>query len=460
MGRSGRAAGGGDAQLAGGRFSLLGDAAVAATTAIFGAHDDNDDGGIKAPRDVESGVDGDAGEQLLEEEEKKKATTFSTVCDDGQGFDDELPDKPQATTFLTSMPGLGLRAGRTGREGKCARELVHLPVVTSNDAYRLGNAVERQGIGWIGARRLVLEGGERDYKDSILFNFLMGSNEEQRAFVGCVVAHKRRLERDGVRPSELHGDNETIVVPLRLSDKVRFMVEDYPVINAAVAEYKRRHCPWCTRLVIMTLLVWGEDKNHVFAYTYAEYVQSLTVLHAVAKRAQSPEGGALRVSIRSTLNADNDFVYSAFSPHLVLPMVTPSSWHQLLTYCNRAVFDAKRRAAAIDFFDRAVAPKLQLPGRRQRLANEYARLEAVVPETKVTVVNWFQREVRRRKLDEHKVTVSQMLTWHDWPAIIKPYIVGMKAYDNNVLKMAEAAEAMQAAREQSGGGQPTREPVR
>jgi hypothetical protein len=90
--------------------------------------------------------------------------------------------------------------------------------VTSNDAYRLGNAVERQGVGWIGARRLVLE-DEGAYKDSILFNFLMGESEEQRAFVGCVVAHKRRLERNGIEPHVLHGDNNTIVIPLRLSDK-------------------------------------------------------------------------------------------------------------------------------------------------------------------------------------------------------------------------------------------------
>jgi hypothetical protein len=47
----------------------------------------------------------------------------------------------------------------------------------------------------------------------------------------------------------------------------------------------------------------------------------VTVLHAIARMAQSPEGGGLKVSIRSTLNADNDFVYSAYSPHLVLPMV-------------------------------------------------------------------------------------------------------------------------------------------
>lgn len=356
------------------------------------------------------------------------------VCS-SDGFNDELPEKPVATTFLTTMPGLGLHEARM-KEGRCARELVNLPVVTSNDAYRLGNAVERQGVGWIGARRLVLE-DERAYKDSILFNFLMGENEEQRAFVGCVVAHKRRLERMGVEPHLMHGDNNTIVIPLRLSDKVRFVVEDYPVITTAIREYRRQHCPWCENLVIMTLLVWGEDKNHMFAYTYDEYKQSLTVLHAIAKKAQSPEGGGLHVSVRSTLNADNDFVYSAYSPHLVLPMVTPSSWHQLLTYSNRAVFDAKREAASITFFDNVIAPKLELPGRRQRLLNAYARLEASVPETKVTA-SWFQSEVRRRGLDEHRVTVSQMLTWRDWPSIIGPYVVGMKAYDKSVRRMAEA----------------------
>ena len=56
----------------------------------------------------------------------------------------------------------------------------------------------------------------------------------------------------------------------------------------------------------MTLLVWGEDKNHMFAYNYDEYKQSLTVLHSIAKHAQSPEGGSLLASAirsRSTLTA-------------------------------------------------------------------------------------------------------------------------------------------------------------
>ena len=42
-------------------------------------------------------------------------------------------------------------------------------------------------------------------------------------------------------------------------DAVRFMVEDYPVINTAILEYKRTHCPWCENLVIMTLLARGLD---------------------------------------------------------------------------------------------------------------------------------------------------------------------------------------------------------
>ena len=97
------------------------------------------------------------------------------------------------------------------------------------------------------------------------------------------------------------------------------MVEDYPVINRAILDYKRTHCPWCDTLVIMTLLVWGEDKNHMFAYSYDEYKQSLSILHAVAKTAQSTRGGGFRVMIRSTLDADNDFLFSAYSPHLLLP---------------------------------------------------------------------------------------------------------------------------------------------
>jgi hypothetical protein len=227
------------------------------------------------------------------------------------------------------------------------------------------------------------------------------------------------------------------------------MVEDYPVINTAIVEYKRTHCPWCTNLVIMTLLVWGEDKNHMFAYTYGEYKQSLTVLHAVARTAQSPAGGGLKVSIRSTLNADNDFVYSVYSPHLVIPMVTPSSWHQLLIYGNRAVFDVSRQAASLTFFDRVIAPKLEMPGRRERLLRTYTRLEALVPESSMAS-DWFQREVARRGLAEHRVLVAQMLTWRNWPAIVAPYVVGMGGYDEQVR--ASQHMAQQEQQQQRWGG--------
>ena len=126
----------------------------------------------------------------------------------------------------------------------------------------------------------------------------------------------------------------------------------------------------------------------MFAYNDEEYKQSLTVLRSIAKRAQTEEGGNLRVTVRSTLNADDDFVYSAYSPHLVLPLVTPSSWHQLLTYSTRAVFDPARAQAAETHFDTVIQPKLAMPGRRQRLLNVYKRLEARVPGD--VLVNWFQ----------------------------------------------------------------------
>jgi hypothetical protein len=109
------------------------------------------------------------------------------------GFNDALPENPRAATVLAKMPGLRAPDADAARVGRCARELVYLPVVTSNDAYRLGNAVERQGVGWLGARRLVLA-DEAAYTGSILFNFLLSGSEEQRAFVGCVVgAYTRPL---------------------------------------------------------------------------------------------------------------------------------------------------------------------------------------------------------------------------------------------------------------------------
>ena len=85
-------------------------------------------------------------------------------------------------------------------------------MVTSNDAYRLGNAVERQGVGWLGARRLVLE--DETGTRMLSVQLLMGESEEQRSFVGCVVERKRALERAGMDPDKIHGNNNTIVMPL------------------------------------------------------------------------------------------------------------------------------------------------------------------------------------------------------------------------------------------------------
>ena len=165
-----------------------------------------------------------------------RPTRRASSCS-AHGFDDALPENPKAKVFLDAMPTLA-RSNLGTHLARCASELPLLPVVTSNDAYRLGNAVERQGVGWIGARRLVLE-ENAGYEGSILYDFLMGENEDQRAFVGSVVAKKRRMASEDLETTaSLHGDNNTIVIPLRLSDKVRFMVEDYPVINTAVVEYK------------------------------------------------------------------------------------------------------------------------------------------------------------------------------------------------------------------------------
>jgi hypothetical protein len=337
--------------------------------------------------------------------------------------------------FYDAMPGP--RRYQSTTTARCAKELTDLPVVTSNDAYRLGNAVERQGVDWLGARRHVLQ-HPKTFEDSILYNFLMGEVEEQRAFLGCVADYKRKL-KDGERiPSLHHGDNRTIVVPLRLSDKVRFMVEDYPVVNSAIVRYKRMHCPWCDKLVLMTLLVWGEDKNHMFAYSQREYKQSLAVLHTIAKTAQSKEGGNLAVVIRSTLNADDDFVYSAYSPHLVLPVVTPSSWNRLLMFCNRALLDRQRELSAVVFFDSTIQPKLKAVGRRQETLAYYMKLESQVPDD--VVANWFQSEVKRKGLAEHSVTVKQMSNWRDWPSRMRPYRVGLRVYDVGVRSIHRAAQ--------------------
>jgi hypothetical protein len=119
-------------------------------------------------------------------------------------------------------------------------------------------------------------------------------------------------------------------------------------------------------------------------------------------------------------------------------MVTPSSWHQLLTYSNRAVFDVDRERAAVNYFDKIITPKLQMPGRRERLLNAYTRLEKEVPDD--VMVNWFPLETKRRGLEEHAVTVTEMDKWRDWATIIEPYEVGMGAYDGAVRSIAHSHE--------------------
>ena len=47
-------------------------------------------------------------------------------------------------------------------------------------------------------------------------------------------------------------------------------------------------------------------------------------------------------------------------------------------------------------YNKAVAPKLELPGRRRHLLNVYARLEALVPDN--LAANWFQAGAYTRPL--------------------------------------------------------------
>ena len=93
------------------------------------------------------------------------------------GFNDAM----QADLRQKRFSDAGSEALSINTTARCTKELTNLPVVTSNDAYRLGNAVERQGVDWLGARRQVLE-HPKSFQDSILYNFLMGDVEEQRAF--------------------------------------------------------------------------------------------------------------------------------------------------------------------------------------------------------------------------------------------------------------------------------------
>ena len=103
------------------------------------------------------------------------------------------------------------------------------------------------------------------------------------------------------------------------------------------------------------------------------------------------------------------------------------------------MFDPVRESAAIKFYDAIMAPKLKMPGRRARLRNAYAWLEREVPDD--VLVNWFQLETQKRGLSEHKVTVTEMVRWSDWPSIVKPYEVGMGAYDGAVRSIARTREA-------------------
>ena len=135
----------------------------------------------------------------------------------------------------------------------------------------------------------------------------------------------RKLEAKGGPLDRLHGDDKTIVIPLRLSDKVRFMVEDYPVINTAARRSTRRSIVRAARgSVIMTLLVWGEDKNHMFAYNDEEYKQSLTVLRSIAKRRRRGGQFARHDSIGGQRRIDGGPSGTRRErPYLVLPRSRP-----------------------------------------------------------------------------------------------------------------------------------------
>jgi len=289
-----------------------------------------------------------------------------------------------------------------------ARELWKIPVNKRGGGYRLGNVVKRRGKGWLNARSAVVDQPEM-YKDTLVYSFLEARTEGVRAFAATVAA-RERSKRTLSRSALAEVLPRSIVMPMRLSDKVAFMERNEKLIVDAALDFRRSRCPEaCNQFVVSLSLVWGGDEDGKFLYDDDEYKESIRVLRSLFAYAKEKFPPGFELSIAVTSDADDAMTMYAYAPHLMAnPIDSASTIIELAHEVNALITRDGGEQTLLNYYDGQLARRrkdvVAMERYRARLhdfrdAIERARLTAETSERARTAVfapNWF--DILRRRM--------------------------------------------------------------
>ena len=294
-------------------------------------------------------------------------------------------------------------------------ELWKIPVCKRGGGYRVGNAVKRVGRGWVEARIRVLSEPE-SYKTTLLYEFLMSRVEGTKAFAAAVVARER--ERGTLSRSAMGATlQRSVVMPMRLSDKARFVESNERTIIDAALDYRRAKCPQtCEKFVIAVSLVWGGDEvgpGGEFAYDVHEYRESIRVLQSMLTYAKEKFPADFELNFAVTSDADDALTLLAYAPNLMSnPLDSASTIIELAQGVNALINTEHGVENLLQYHDEVLAKRqtdasainAEL-GLLARIRNVVERARGVfaTDDSKVFVANWLQVACKRLELNPEEV---------------------------------------------------------
>lgn len=292
------------------------------------------------------------------------------------------------------------------------RDLWRVPVCKRGAGYRLGNAVLRSGRGWLEMRARTLNEPDT-YRNTLLYAFLAAGAEGPRAFAAMLAARER--ERQFLARSELGSTlSRSVVMPMRLSDKVRFVEANEKVILDAVLDYRRARCPdTCDKFIVAVSLVWGGDVVNgggQFGYKDHEYKESIRILRSMLESAKEKFPPGFELNFAVTSDADDALTLLAFAPHLMSnPLDSASTLIELAQQTNARINAENGVQHLLEYYDRALAPRRQDDATLTRAKETVTRAIAMVEDARQTA------ETNRDKMfaPDWFRTISRTMHWPD-----------------------------------------------
>lgn len=235
------------------------------------------------------------------------------------------------------------------------RDLWKIPVVKHGGGYRLGNIVKRRGEGWIDARIAAMN-SPQTYDGSLVGTFLTTRAEGAREFAAIVAARARDreiLKNSAIGPKLAR----SIVMPLRLSDKVGYIERNERLIVDAALDHRRSRCPTtCESFIVSVSLIWGDDKRGRFAFDNGEYEESIRVLRSMLAYAKQVFPSDFKLVVAVVDDADEAITALAYAPHLMSnPIDSASTLVEVVRSTHALIADDEE--SLLRLYDDRVAPR-------------------------------------------------------------------------------------------------------